>query len=275
MGHLDNASATDRPTTVLVSRPDDRTGNGTPSGDAAGRTPDGERREPRDRVEIALLAVVTAVAAAAIATVVVVTSGGDDSSTADAAIRTPAVTAGATTDPAVPTPGTATDPAPTTTAGTPAPGDATTPAAGSPGAATSATAAQAAGWEPRTFQGVTFAVPPGATAPDLADPGNADAPALFSWTGPSLGGEIYSHVSMWIYPADGAPTPGPEYQSITVPGADQARMWTGPTGSEPASITVDVHVLAGSRFINVVATVAPGAAGEQTVRDLVASLAVG
>ena len=95
------------------------------------------------------------------------------------------------------------------------------------------------------------------------DPGNADAPALFSWNGPSLGGEVYSHVSMWIYATGEAPTLGAEYQAITVPGATKAHMWTGPTGGGQASITVDVHIVAGSRYINLNAAVAPGAAGEQ------------
>jgi hypothetical protein len=36
-----------------------------------------------------------------------------------------------------------------------------------------------------------------------------------------------------------------------------------------------VHIVAGSRYINLNAAVAPGAAGEQTVRDLIASVVVG
>ena len=52
-------------------------------------------------------------------------------------------------------------------------------------------------------------------------------------------------------------------------------MWTGPTGGDSASTTVDVHIVAGSRYINLNAAVAPRAAGEQMVRDLVASVVVG
>jgi hypothetical protein len=253
MGHLDNTSVTDRPAaTPPAPAPID---------------------EPRDRGWIALLAI--GVAAVATAVVVIVTSGSDEPSAAERAndaVRTPAATATATLDPALPAPANPT--APVGTAGTQAPG-ASAPAAGSSGASSGATTGLPAGWEPRTLQGVTFAVPPGATQPDLTDPGNADAPALFNWTGPSLGGEVYSHVSVWVQSASGAPTLGPEYRTITVPGAAQARMWTGPTGAEPATTTVDVHVLVGDRFINLVGTFAAGAAGEQAVRDLVASLSIG
>jgi hypothetical protein len=254
MGQLDNTSVTDRPTSVPEVRP---------------KVPAAEERDPGYGWFVFLA---VGIAAAAIAAIVFLTSGDDEPTTSPRAyepVRTSAVTATATTSPALPS-ATASAPAEPTTAGTPAPGTASAPAAGSTGSQ-----ALPAGWEGRTFQGVTFAVPPGATQPDLVDPGNADAPAFFSWTGPSLGGEIYSHISMWVSPASGAPTLGTEYQAITVPGADRAHMWTGPTGGQPASTTVDVHVVAGSRYINLTATVAAGAAGEQTIRDLVASLAVG
>ena len=254
MGHLDIAPDTDRRTAGLDSRP-----------------PADDRREPRDRGFIALVAV--GVAAVGTAVVVIMTSGGDEPATAAYdPVRTPAGTAPATSDPVLDAPASPTAPV-GTTAGTPAP--ASTSAAGAPGTAGSGASSLPAGWEARTFQDVTFAVPPGATGADVVDPGNADAPALFSWTGPSLGGGFDSHVSMWIYSAGGAPTLGPEYQAVTVPGADKAHMWTGPTGGGQASITVDVHIVAGSRYINLNAAVAPGAAGEQMVRDLVAAVVVG
>jgi hypothetical protein len=132
-----------------------------------------------------------------------------------------------------------------------------------------------AGWESRTFQGVTFAVPPGAEAPDVLDPGNGDAPPSFVWTGPTLGEGTNAQISLWIYPAGQAPTIGAEYQSITVPGADQAHMRTGAMSSEPPLTAVDVHVLAGGRFINLVGMFAGGPAGEQMTRDLIASLSIG
>jgi hypothetical protein len=252
MGQLDNTSVTDRPTSVR---------------DTAARVPVADEREPGYGWFVFLA---VGVAVAAIAAIVFLTGGDDEPSTPARAydpVRTPAVTAPGTTSEALPS---ATASAEPTTAGTSAPAAASTPAS-----AGTATSALPAGWEARTFQGVTFAVPPGATQPDLVDPGNADAPALFSWNGPSLGGEIYSHVSMWISAASGAPTLGSEYQAIAVPGAERAHMWTGPTGSQPASTTVDVHIVAGSTYINLTATVAAGAAGEQTVRDLIASLRIG
>lgn len=259
MGHLDDTSVTDRPAAT------------TPAAGRA-RTP---IDEPRDRGWIALLAI--GVAAVVTAVVVIGTSGSVEPPTAarsSDAVSTPAARAAATAtlDPALPAPANPT--AGVGTTGTSAPA-ASPPAAGASAASGGATTGLPAGWESRTFQDVTFAVPPGATRPDLVDPGNADAPALFTWTGPSLGGGFFSYVSMWIYPADGAPTLGPEYQPISVPGADKANMWTGPTGGDQASTTVDVHVVAGSRYINLNAAVPAGAAGEQMVRDLVASVAVG
>ena len=250
MAQLDNAPVTDRPTTPTA--------------------PAVDRDEPRDRGQIALLGI--AAAAVVTAVVVVLTTGGDTSTTPtreDDAARRPAVTTPAVTDPVLSAPA-------NPTAGA-APTDGTQAPAPAPGTAApgTATAAVPGGWETRTFEGVTFAVPPGATSADVVDPGNADAPALFSWNGPALGGDVHSHVSMWIYGTGGAPELGAEYTQITVPGADRAHMWTGPTGTEPASTTVDVHLVAGSRYINLVATVAPGAEGEEIVRKLVASVVVG
>ena len=48
-----------------------------------------------------------------------------------------------------------------------------------------------------------------------------------------------------------------------------------PTGTDPASITVDVHMLTADRRINLVAMFPPGPAGEQMVRDLIASVSIG
>ena len=252
MGHLDIASDTERRTSGLDSRP-----------------PADDRSEPRDRGFIALVAI--GVAAVVTAVVVIMTSGDEPTTAAYDPVRTPAVTAPATSDPVLDAPANPTAPV-GTTAATEAPGASTSAA---PAPAGSGTSGLPSGWETRTFEGVTFAVPPGATQPDVVDPGNADAPALFSWNGPNLGGEVYSHVSMWIYATGEAPTLGAEYQAITVPGATKAHMWTGPTGGGQASITVDVHIVAGGRYINLNAAVAPGAAGEQMVRDLVASVVVG
>jgi hypothetical protein len=254
MAHLDIASDTDSRTSGLDSRP-----------------PADDPREPRDRGFIALVAI--GVAAVVTAVVVVATSGGDEpTTTAYDPARTPADTAPVTSDPVLGAPANPTAPA-GTTAATEAPG-ASTSAAPAPAPAGSGTSGLPSGWETRTFEGITFAVPPGATQADVVDPGNADAPALFSWNGPSLGGEVYSHVTMWVYATGDAPTLGSEYKAINIPGADKAHMWTGPTGGQ-ASTTVDVHIVAGSRYINLNAAVASGTAGEQTVRNLIASVVVG
>jgi hypothetical protein len=144
------------------------------------------------------------------------------------------------------------------------------------GPATAAAPAPApAGWEPRSFQGLSFSVPPGAVAPDVADPGNADVPPSFVWTGPSIGDGTNAQITVRVFPADQAPALGPEYQSITVPGADQGHMRTGVIDSQPPMTAVDVHLIAGGRFINVAGMFASGPAGEQMVRDLVASLRIG
>ena len=147
-----------------------------------------------------------------------------------------------------------------------------------PSAAKPSTPAAAApvppAWTSRTFQGVTFAVPPGATAPDLQDPGNADAPATFAWTGPAFSDGVNAQITIRFYPADQAPAPAPEYRSVTVPGADQAHVRTG-TISDPPLTAVDVQVLWGGRFVDIVGMFAAGPDGEQMARALLASLSVG
>ena len=54
-----------------------------------------------------------------------------------------------------------------------------------------------------------------------------------------------------------------------------ADAWTGRTGFEPPTVTVDVHMLTGGRYVNLVATFAAGPEGEQMARDLIASLSIG
>lgn len=150
------------------------------------------------------------------------------------------------------------------------------PSSAATGPATAAAPAPApAGWEPRTFQGLGFSVPPGAVAPDVQDPGNADVPPSFVWTGPAVGDGANAQITVRVFPADQAPALGPEYQSLTVAGAEQAHLRTGAIDSQPPMTAVDVHILAGGRFINVAGMFASGPAGEQMVRDLVASLRIG
>ena len=205
---------TDEQTSVLESRRNRPADDTAPAPRTTGTEP-ADEQGLRWRGPVALLAVASAIAA-----LVVWIFGGNDPATTERAatdVTRPAATAPVTTESAPTTAADTTAPAPA-----PAPDAPAATGTAAPSTPAAATTSLPAGWEPRTFQGVTFAVPPGATQPDLVDPGTADAPALFSWTGPSLGGEVYSHVSMWIYSAGGAPTLGPEYQPITVPGADQA-----------------------------------------------------
>jgi hypothetical protein len=218
-------------------------------------------------------AVAAAVVAVAAGAIVWITAGGDPASAdrqATGAVRSseaaPLPSLAAPSESAVAT-------APDASPSAPSVGSAPSAKAGTAGAP--APAPVPAGWESRTFQGVTFAVPPGALSPDVLDPGNADAPPSFVWTGPSVGDGINAQITVWIYTADKAPTLGAEYQPITVPGADKAQLRTGATGSEPPLTAADVHILSGGRYINLVGMFAAGPAGEQMVRDLVASLSIG
>ena len=225
---------------------------------------------PRRSRRLAVAAAVVAVAAGAI---VWITVGGAPASPDRQATGKAAASASASSpSDAAPS----LSPAPTSadpSANAPSAGTASSAATGSAGV--TAPAPLPAGWESRSFQGVTFAVPPGAQAADVLDPGNADAPASFVWTGPAVGDGVDAQITVWIYSADKAPTLGAEYQPITVPGADQAHLRTGATGSEPPLTAADVHILSGGRYINLVGMFAAGPTGEQTVRDLVASLSLG
>lgn len=235
-------------------------------------TPPSVRRNRR----LAVAAAVLAVAAGAGAWITAGTgpAAADRPTTGQAAASTSAA-APSLADPSGSPAPTATDPSATAdaTAAAPAPGTASARSTGSAGSP--AAAPVPSGWESRTFQGVTFSVPPGAQAPDAQDPGNADVPPSFVWTGPSLGGGTTAQITVRIQPAAQAPALGSEYQPITVRGAEQAHARTGAIASQPPMTAVDVQLIAGGRFIDVVGMFAAGPAGDQTVRDLIASLSVG
>jgi hypothetical protein len=222
------------------------------------------------RGPVALLAVVSVITA-----LVVWIFGGDDPATTEqsaAEATRPSATAPVTSDPA------ATTAAPTTApadAGAGAPG-APAPAPGTAGTSAPAatTAPPAPGWETRTFQGVTFSVPPGSRLPDVVDEGGDGATPLFAWNGPALGGDMYAQVSMWVLPADGS-TPPDVYRPVTVPGAQQAFVLIGPGGTQPETVTVDLHMMTGDRHVNLFAMFEAGPAGEQMAQDLIASVVVG
>jgi hypothetical protein len=219
------------------------------------------------------LAVAVAVVAVAAGAIVWITAGGDTASADREASGKAAASASASSPSDVAPSASAAPTSANPSANAPSVGSAPFAKAGSGSAP--APASLQAGWESRTFQGVTFAVPPGAQSPDVLDPGNADAPPSFVWTGPAVGDDINAQITVWIYTADKAPTLGAEYQPITVPGADKAQLRTGATGSEPPLTAADVHILSGGRYINLVGMFAAGPAGEQMVRDLVASLSLG
>jgi hypothetical protein len=219
------------------------------------------------------LAVAAAVVAVAAGAVVWITVGGNQASAerqdAAAARSGESVTSLSGAGPSASAAPTSADPS----ANVPSAGTAPSAAAGS--ARSTAPAPLPAGWELRTFQGLTFSVPPGAVAPDVQDPGSADVPPSFVWTGPSVGGGTNAQITVRVLPADQAPPLGPEYEGVTVPGADEGHLRTGAIDSQPPMTVVDVNIRAGNRFVDVAGMFAAGPAGEQLVRDLVASLRMG
>src|SRR4051794_27973173 len=159
-------------------------------------TPPSVRRNRR----LAVAGAVLAVAAGAIAWITV----GTDPASADRQATGKAAASASVSSPSASAPSLSAAP---TSAGpsASAPSAGTAPSAKTGSGNAPAPAPLPAGWEPRTFQGVTFAVPPGAQSADVLDPGNADAPASFVWTGPSVGDGINAQITVWIYTADKAP----------------------------------------------------------------------
>jgi hypothetical protein len=140
------------------------------------------------------------------------------------------------------------------------------------------------GWEPRTFQGVTFAVPPGArsadSVTDLPVSSWTDGPSLV-WNGPHLGGDLYSSVNVTITQAfEGGLPPRGGGHAFSVPGAEVAygnietsQMSDGVAQAERT--VVWLAMLDGDRVVHLDAVFDGGPAGEQMAQDLVASLALG
>jgi hypothetical protein len=141
-----------------------------------------------------------------------------------------------------------------------------------------------AGWEPREFQGVVFAVPPGArsadTFIDVPVSSWSDGPSLI-WNGPQLGGDQYSSVSVMIAePFEGGLPPRGGGRSFTVPGAEQAYgniettvMTDGLASAE--RVVVWLELLAGDRVVQVDAVFDGGEPGQRMAQQLVDSLSVG
>jgi hypothetical protein len=140
-----------------------------------------------------------------------------------------------------------------------------------------------AGWEERTFQGVTFWVPPGArsadTETDLPVSSWTDGPS-YIWNGPHLGGDAYSSVNVSItQPFDGGLPPRDGGRWFPVPGAEKAygNIEFAPARDDRQAdrTIVWLEMLAGDRVVHLDAAFAAGPEGEQMARDLVASVVVG
>ena len=146
------------------------------------------------------------------------------------------------------------------------------------------TEAAPAGWEVRTFRGVTFWVPPGArsadTETDLPVSSWTDGPSHI-WNGPHLGGDAYSSVNVTITePFDGGLPPRGGGRWFTVRGAEQAygNIESAPATDgdrEPARTIVWLQMLAGDRVVHLDAVFAGGPEGEQMADDLVATIVIG
>ena len=240
----------DNATSVLTSRLHALADDLTPPLDVVGQVRAARTRHSRQRRgRIALLAVATATAAVVVGSV----------AAADLLAATPS--RGEVAVPSTPAPTTA-EAAPTT----PPPAETT----GLP-----------AGWEPRTFEGVEFAVPPGARMADTVDmrPVNSfmDGPSL-TWNGPALGGGEYSYVKVMVvatFEAGLTPVDGGEW--FTVPGAESAYGGidtTDHTGAPTGTTTLWMHLLDGDRQIVVDAQFPVGETGMQMARDVIASLSV-
>jgi hypothetical protein len=138
---------------------------------------------------------------------------------------------------------------------------------------------QAAAWQPRTFEGVSFQVPAGAWAPDTVDrrPVTSwmDGPSL-TWNGPLLDGGRDGFVRVMItatHEGGLIPTDGGEW--FTVPGADKAYGGIDTTdyaGAPTRNTTVWLDILDGDRLVRVSAEFPGGPKGEQMARELIASI---
>jgi hypothetical protein len=140
------------------------------------------------------------------------------------------------------------------------------------------------GWESRTFQGVTFAVPPGArsadSVTDLPVSSWTDGPSLV-WNGPHLGGDLYSSVNVTItQPFQGGLPPRGGGRWFTMPGAGSAYgnvetslMSDGVAQAERTVVWLEM--LAGNRVVQLDAVFDGGPAGQQMAQDLIASIVIG
>jgi hypothetical protein len=140
------------------------------------------------------------------------------------------------------------------------------------------------GWESRTFEGITFAVPPGSrTADTVEQPAELswlDGPTL-TWHGPVLSGGLSANVQVELLETfEGGLTPVDGGAWFTIPGADSAYggiespTVDDGTGTQVTTTSVWMYVLDGDRQFRVGADFAGDATGRQMADYLVASLAV-
>jgi hypothetical protein len=136
-----------------------------------------------------------------------------------------------------------------------------------------------AGWEARSFQGVTFAVPPGGQGGEDIDQRHGPT---FRWNGPDLGNGLVqasTSVTLVVRRRDGELPPPDGDQVVTVRGASAVHNDVGPadiTSTDPDEtfevtagvvqmFTADAVVFLGVQF-------PAGPVGEQMTHDLLASI---
>lgn len=254
----------DHETTVLAERLNRLADHQTPQLDVVGQVRAARERHRRQRLaRIGLVGV----AAATVAIVVGVTTAiGTVTASSDGEVARPTTSAPATTT---------TDAAPTTP-----------PPAAEPVVPSGEPTGLPAGWEWRTFQGVKFAVPPGARIADAVDehsePSFMDGPS-FTWNGPPLGADEYSYVEVTVRePFEGGPPPRDgDFFRPSIPGADEANGYVQTRDDDPGTgrptverTVAGVQFMAGGRLVGINAQFPAGPAGQQMGRALIASLSV-
>lgn len=238
----------DHDTTALSTRLHQLAGDLAPQVDVVGQVRAARTRHLRQRRgRITLLAVATATAALVVGTTTAVTAL---SAPRDGDGAGPGAPTSATTSPSTPT----TDPA--------RPLDGSHPATTLP-----------AGWEPRSFQGVTFGVPPGSSAADYVMPVPPQGdPATFVWYGPALPGvTIRRTIEVRIDALRGAFSfEGSE--PVAVRGAREAYVSFTPDIDAPGVSVMALDARTADGVLHLDARVPTGPEGEQIGRALIATI---
>jgi hypothetical protein len=134
-------------------------------------------------------------------------------------------------------------------------------------------------WETRTFEGVTFAVPPGARTADTVDARPAtswmEGPSL-TWNGPSVGSGEHSYITVMITDTyEGGLIPADGGDHVTIPGTDDSYGGIAPhplAGEEVPATSVWLDVLDGDRLIRISALFPGGEVGQRMAEHLIGSL---